>query len=101
MNNCAFCSGQIKTLIAMTTYSLHRFTTEKSRNRKKNCLNWDFLVQKCLLSSPLRFVRLLSKSPNLIGCHGDKKGRFLKTKYVENLLRNHMVAEADTLHTWL
>ena len=33
-------------------------------------------LQKCLLSSPLRFIRLLSKSVNLIGCWGCKKGQF-------------------------
>ena len=35
-----------------------------------------FFLQKCLLSSPLRFVRLLSKSVNLIGCWRSKKGQF-------------------------
>ena len=35
-----------------------------------------FFLQKCLFSSPLRFIRLLSKSVNLIGCRGGKKGRF-------------------------
>ena len=29
-------------------------------------------LQKCLLNSSLRFIRLLSKSLNLIGCRGDK-----------------------------
>ena len=35
-------------------------------------------LQKCLFSSPQRFIRLLSKSVNLIGCRGGKKGRFSK-----------------------
>ena len=35
-----------------------------------------FFLQKCLLSSPLRFIRLLSKSVNLIGCRRGKKGQF-------------------------
>ena len=35
-----------------------------------------FFLQKCSLSSPLRFIRLLSKSVNLIGCRGGKKGKF-------------------------
>ena len=41
-------------------------------------LNVDICIvlQKCLFSSPLRFIRLLSKSVNLIGCRGSKKGRF-------------------------
>ena len=50
-NNCVFGSGRIRTL----GY-------------------FDFILQKCLLSSPLRFIRLLSKSLNLIGCPGGKKG---------------------------
>ena len=37
----------------------------------------DFLYsQKCLLSSSLHFVWLLSKSLNLIGYQGDKKDKF-------------------------
>ena len=37
---------------------------------------WIFSLQKCLLSSLLRFIRLLSKSVNLIGCQCGKKGKF-------------------------
>ena len=37
---------------------------------------WNFFLQKCLSSSPLRFMRLLSKSVNLIGCRRGKKGQF-------------------------
>ena len=33
-------------------------------------------LQKCLLSSPLRFIRLLSMPVNLIGCRRSKKGQF-------------------------
>ena len=36
---------------------------------------WIFL-QKYLLSSPLRFIPLLSKWVNLIGCRGSKKDKF-------------------------
>ena len=35
-----------------------------------------YFLQKCLFSSPLHFIRLLSESVNLIGCRGGKKGRF-------------------------
>ena len=55
-----------------------------------------FFLQKCLLSSPLRFIRLLSELLNLIGCRGGKKG-FLKN--VKKVLRNRKVDQADTLHT--
>ena len=34
--------------------------------------------QKCFLSSPLRFIWILSKSLNLIDCHGNIKGKFSK-----------------------
>ena len=37
---------------------------------------WNFFLQKCFLSSPLRFI--LSISLNLIGCHGNIKGKFSK-----------------------
>ena len=43
------------------------------------CLNgciWNLFLQKCLLSSPLHFIWFLSKLLNLIGCQGDKKGKF-------------------------
>ena len=34
--------------------------------------------QKCLLSSPIRFISVLSKSLNLIGCQGEKRANFRK-----------------------
>ena len=37
-----------------------------------------FFLQKCFLSSPLWFIWILSKSLNLIGCHGNIKGKFSK-----------------------
>ena len=39
---------------------------------------WKKKLQKCLLSSPLRFIRLLSKSVNLIGCWVAKRVNFRK-----------------------
>ena len=60
----------------MAIYSIDLY--RKSRNLQFFCLNgsiWIFL-QKCLLSSPLRFIRLLSKSLNLIVSKGNKKGYF-------------------------
>ena len=58
-----------------------------------------FILQKCFLSSPLRFIRILSKSLNLIGCHGNIKGKFLKKILKNLLLRNRKGDEAETLHT--
>ena len=63
----------------MATYSSHRLIMGKEEIDKFFCLIgdiWIFVLQKCLLSSPLRLVRLLSKSVNLIGCRGGKKGQF-------------------------
>ena len=42
-------------------------------NRSRHLIE---LMKPCLLSSPLRFIRLLSKSVNLIGCRPGKKGQF-------------------------
>ena len=78
----------------MATYIFHRLI-------KGKVLIGILFLQKCLLSSPLRFMRRLSKLLNSIGCQGDKKGYFLSRKMLEHLLRNHKVDEADTLHTSL
>ena len=44
-------------------------------------------LQKCLSSSPLCFIRLLSKSMNLIGCRAAIRVDFLKM-FKNLLLRN-------------
>ena len=78
--SCVFYSGRIRTLVAMATSSSHRLIMGKEEIQDFFCLvgdSWNFFLQKCLLSSPLCFVRLLSKSVNLIGCRGSKKGKFL------------------------
>ena len=79
MKSCAFYSNRIRTLVAMATYSSHRLIMGKEDIDNFFCLIGDildFFLQKCLLSSPLRFMRLLSKSVNLIGCRRGKKGQF-------------------------
>ena len=63
----------------MATYSSHRLIMGKEKIDNFFGLIgdiWDFVLQKCLLSSPLLFIRLLSKSVNLIGCRHGKKGQF-------------------------
>ena len=63
----------------MAAYSSHRLIMGKEEIDNFFCLIGDSLkkkIQKCLLSSPLRFIRLLSKSVNLIGCWRGKKGQF-------------------------
>ena len=61
----------------MATYSSHRLIMGKEEIDNFFCHIGDIWIflQKCLLSSPLRFIRLLSKSVNLIGCRGGKKGQ--------------------------
>ena len=54
-----FCSIRIRTLIAMATYSSHRLIMGKEETDNFFCLIGDilnFVLQKCLLSSPLRFI---------------------------------------------
>ena len=63
----------------MATYSSHRLIMGKVEIDNFFLSHWgylDFFLQKCLLSSPLRCIRLLSKSVNLIGCRRGKKGQF-------------------------
>ena len=63
----------------MATSSSHRFIMGKEEIDNFFFLIadiWNLFLQKCLLSSPLPFIRLLSKSVNLIGCRGGKKGQF-------------------------
>ena len=65
-------------MVAMATYSSHRLRMGKEEIGHFFFLIVDICIflQKCLFSSPLPFIRLLSKSVNLIGCRGRKKGRF-------------------------
>ena len=62
---------------------------------------WKFFLQICLLSSPLRFIRLLSKSVNLIGCQRGIKGSIFVIFFKNLLLRNHKGYEAETWYTCL
>ena len=79
--SCVFYSGQIRTLVAMATYSSHRLIMGKEEIDNFFCLIgdiWIFFLQKCLLSSPLRFIQLLSKSVNLIVVGAAKRVNFRK-----------------------
>ena len=70
------CFNRIRTLVAMATFSFHRLIMGKVEIYIF-LSQWGYLekkIQKCLLSGPLRFIRLLSKLLNLIGCQGRKKG---------------------------
>ena len=76
--SCVFYSNRIRTLVAMASYSSHGLIMGKEDIDNFFCLIGDIWIflQKCLLSSPLRFIRLLSKLVNLIGFRRGKKGQF-------------------------
>ena len=66
-------------MVAMATYCFHRLIMGKVKNYNFLCLDgdiWNLFLHQCSLSSFLRFIWLLSKSLNLIGCQGNKKGIF-------------------------
>ena len=98
-----FYSGRIRTLVAMATYSFHRLIMEKVEidNFCRFIGDIWFFLQKCLLSSPPRFIRLLSKSIILIGWRCNIKGKFSKKIFKNLLLWNHKEDEAETWHTCL
>ena len=88
----------------MATYSSTRLIMGKGEIDNFFCLIgdiWKKNLQKCLLSSPLRFIRLLSKSVNLIGCRRSEKGSIFVKMFKNLLLRNHKGDEAETWHTCL
>ena len=61
---------------------------------------WNFFLQKCLLSSLLRFVRLLSTSLILIGCRAAKRVNFRKN-VLKIFFSETIRGEAETWHTCL
>ena len=69
-----FYSGQIRTLVAMATYSFHRLIMGKVEIGNFFCLIGDNRIlfsQKCLLNSSPHFIRLLLELLNLNGCQGN------------------------------
>ena len=64
-----FYSGRIRTLVAMAFYSSHILVMGKVEIDVSavSLEIFEFFSQICLLSSPPCFIRLLSKSLNLIG----------------------------------
>ena len=63
----------------MATYSSHRLIMGKEEIDIFFYLIgdiWIFFTEMFKLSSPLRFMLLLFKAVNLIGCRGGKKGHF-------------------------
>ena len=66
-------------MVAMATYSSHRLIMGKEEIDHFFFLMVDICIflQQYIFSGPLRFIRLLSKSVNLIGCR-QKGTNFLK-----------------------
>ena len=82
----------------MATLSSHRLIIGKEEIDNFFCLIGDIWIflQKCLLSSPLRFIGLLSKSVNLIGLSARQKGPIFVEMFKNFLLGNHKGDEAET-----
>ena len=58
----------------MATYSSHRLIMGKEEIDNFFLSHWgylEFFFTEMFIDSPLRFIRLLSKSVNLIGCRRD------------------------------
>ena len=77
MNNYwGFFSGRIRTLVAMATYSSHRLMGKEKIDIFLSQWGYlEILLQKFLLSRPLRLITLLSKLLNLISYPGGKEKR--------------------------
>ena len=76
-----FCANRIRIPVAMATYSFHWLIMGEVESGIFCLLTADiynFFLQKCFLSSPMLFIRILSKLLNFIGCHGNIKGKFSK-----------------------
>ena len=79
----------------------HRLIMGKGEIGIYFCVTADVLkkfLQKRFWSSPLPTIQILSKSLILIGCHGNRKAKFLKEIFKNLLLRSHKGDEAETLH---
>ena len=87
----------------MAMYSSHRLIMGKEEIQDFFCLvgdSWNFFLQKCLLSSPLRFVRFV-KIGEFDWLSGRQKGSIFVKMFKNLLLRNHKGDEAETWHTYL
>ena len=99
--SCVFYPFWIRTLVAMATYSSHRLIMGIEEIDNFFCLigdtmYLDFFLQECLLSSSLRFIRLLSKSVNFDWLSAWQKGSSFVKMFKNLLLRNHKGHEAKT-----
>ena len=94
------CNGLVAYINKAISYHIIMRTVKKE---KFYCLNdyfWNIFFQKCLLSSPLRLIWHLSKSPTLIVSRATKRVNFRKM-LKNRLLKNQKVDEAVTFHASL
>ena len=88
----------------MATYSSHRLIMGKEEIDNFFCLIgdiWKIFLQKCLLSSPLRFIRLFVQIGEFDWLSARQKGSIFVKMFKNLLLRNHKADEAETWHTCL
>ena len=88
----------------MATYSSHRLIMGKEEIDNFFCLIgdiWKFFLQKCILSSPLRFIRLFVQIGEFDWLSARQKGSIFLKMFKNLLLRNHKADEAETWHTCL
>ena len=88
----------------MATYSSHRLIMGKEEIDNFFCLIgdiWKKFLQKCLLSSPLRFIRLFVQIGEFDWLSARQKGSIFVKMFKNLLLRNHKADEAETWHTCL
>ena len=88
----------------MATYSSHRLIMGKEEIDNFFCLIgdiWIFFLQKCLLSSPLRFIRLFVQIGEFDCLSARQKGSIFVKMFKNLLLRNHKANVAETWHTCL
>ena len=67
--------------------------------RSPHCRYFDKTLQNCSLSGPLPNISFLLKGLNLIGCYGNRKAKFAKNIF-KNQLRSHEGDKADTLQNY-
>ena len=89
----------------MATYSFHRLIMGKEEIDSLFFLShWgylEFFLQKCLLSSPLCFIRPFVQIGEFDWLSVLQKGSIFIKMFKNLLLRNHKGDEAETWHTCL
>ena len=86
----------------MATYSSHRLIMGKEEIDNFFWFIgdiWNFFLQKCILSSPLRFIRLWFQIGEFDWLSTRQKGSIFVKMFKNLLLRNQKWDESETRHT--